>query len=141
MEKGKKRQLSLPWELGLQRQREGVETASWLGQETPSRLGQRQALGYSCFKQPLGPGQGLDPGDSVEASWQGGFSSASPPDPDSVEPRPGPGRPSSGGGEAWLYTELAPGHSGFPHHLAVDLRQASVSLPASPHVGGSQATS
>lgn len=45
MEKGKKRQLSLPWELGLQRQREGVETASWLGQETPSRLRQRQALG------------------------------------------------------------------------------------------------
>lgn len=45
MEKGKKRQLSLPWELGLQRQREGVETASWLGQETPSRLEQRQALG------------------------------------------------------------------------------------------------
>lgn len=45
MEKGKERQLSLPWESGLEGQREGVETASWLGQEAPSRLGQRQALG------------------------------------------------------------------------------------------------
>lgn len=78
------------------RQREGVETASWLGQEAPSRLGQRQALGESCLKQSFGPGQGLGPGDSAEASLQGGFGGASLPDPDDVEPRPGPGRPRVG---------------------------------------------
>lgn len=36
--------MSPPWESGSEKHREGEEIASWLGQEVPSRLGQRQEM-------------------------------------------------------------------------------------------------
>ena len=58
-----------------------------------------------------------------------------------MEPRPGPGRPSAGGGEVWLGAEPAPGRSGFPYCLPVDLGQVAALLRASPHSEGFRATS
>lgn len=37
--------VSLSWESGSEKHKEGGETASWLEQETPGRPGQRQAMG------------------------------------------------------------------------------------------------